>query len=49
MATKKDPYTTPQTWNKHMKKEGKKEYWGKVRAKAKIRISKLMKRTYGTK
>ena len=43
MASRKDPYVKPQEWWKHMKPWGKREYWKKARAKALIRIHKIIK------
>jgi len=44
MAGKKDPYTKPQEWHKHMRKGGRRIYRRKVRSKTNIRINKLLKK-----
>ena len=40
-SNKKDSHTPPQEWAQHLRKDGKRIFWGKVRAKAKLRINQI--------
>ena len=40
-SNKKDSHTRPQEWAQHLRKDGKRIFWGKVRAKAKLRINQI--------
>ena len=40
-SNKKDSHTRPQEWAQHLRKDGKRIFWSKVRAKAKLRINQI--------